>query len=79
MRKSTAASSAECWPRAAASRKHALGDGSGPAAPPSVFISFDDGMEVLVAALLGRLEGDLRLETGVERLEQARRAATGWR
>ena len=45
-------------------------NGSGPAAPPSVFISFDDGMEVLVAALLGRLEGDLRLETGVERLER---------
>lgn len=45
-------------------------NGPAPPAPSSVFVSFDDGMELLVAALLGRLEGDLRLETGVERLQR---------
>ncbi len=45
-------------------------NGQGPAAPSSVFVSFDDGMEALVTALLDALEGDLRLQTGVERLER---------
>ena len=39
--------------------------------PPSVFISFRDGMETLVKALRQELHGDLRLSTTVERLESA--------
>ena len=36
--------------------------------PPSIFISFEDGMEELVDELSSRLHGDCRLETTVERV-----------
>lgn len=45
--------------------------------PPSVFVSFRDGMETLVSALRRELAGDLRLNTTVERLEAG--AAGGYR
>lgn len=53
-------------------------NGHGPAAAPSsAFVSFDDGMEELVTTLRDHLAGDLRLETGVERL--AHSPAGGYR
>jgi len=39
--------------------------------PPSMFISFADGMEELVEELRSRLTGDCRLNTTVERLERS--------
>lgn len=39
--------------------------------PPSIFISFQDGMEEVVEELGARLTGDCRLETAVEDLQQS--------
>jgi protoporphyrinogen/coproporphyrinogen III oxidase len=44
-------------------------NGHGPAPkPPSIFISFNGGMETLPQTLLAALDGDLRLQTGVEHI-----------
>jgi protoporphyrinogen/coproporphyrinogen III oxidase len=52
-------------------------NGQAPAQPPSVFVSFRDGMETLVSALRRQLDGDLRLNTIVQQL--GRGAAGGYR
>lgn len=53
--------------RARASRPRPSSNGQ---RPPSMFISFEDGMEDLVEVLRGRLTGDCRLNTAVEGLER---------
>lgn len=60
--------------RAQAANSQPSPNGQQPAAkPPSIFVSYVNGMQELVAELEGRLKGDLRLNTGVERIEESDR------
>jgi len=54
--------------RARASRPRPSSNGR---RPPSMFISFEDGMEELVEEISSRLSGECRLETTVEKLEHS--------
>lgn len=51
-------------------RKTPSRDANG-AKPSSMFVSFKDGMQTLVNALVKKLNGDLCLHTGVKQIEQA--------
>lgn len=54
-----------------ASAHSANGGGASSMTPSSMFLSFKGGMGVLVDRLVDRLDADMRLNTGVERIERA--------